>query len=216
MFATDRDLLVREPRLFHDVSWAGQRVVEASGVAYDGATGVLGSSGAGLASKGLGVGSVAVVAGMAVEVVGVVDDDSVRVSRVRPSVDDDQLLPDIATGSVTVDAHAFGAQLGVVHRQLLGTLGLEEGVTVEGGALAEDRVTNATALVEAEACGALHLIYASASALVGESSPVWVKAQLYGDRFRDARRRAVVEVDLNGDGEPDAVRRMSLVQLVRA
>ena len=216
MFAMDRDVLVREPRVFHDVAWAGQRVVDTTSVAYVAATGVVGGVGSGLSSKGLAVGSVAIVRGVAVEVVEVIDADRVRVSRVRGSIEDDGLPPDITGTSVSVVAHTFAAQLGVVHRQLLGTLGLREGVTVEGGALAEDRVTNASALVEAEACGALHLIYASASALVGESSPLWVKARLYGDRFRDARRRAIVELDLDGDGEPEAVRRMSLVQLVRA
>ena len=212
MFASDRDLVVREPRVFHDVAWAGQRVVEESGVPYDPATGTLGGVGDGLHSKGLGVGSVVLVDGVALEVSSVVDDDRVVVSRVGASF----ALPDIASASVSVVAHTFAAQLAVVHRQLLGTLGLREGVTQEGGDLAEDRITNAQALVEAEASGALHMVYAGASALVGESSPMWVKSRLYGDRFRDARRRAVVELDLDGDGVAEAVRRMSLVQLVRA
>ena len=212
MFATDRDLLVREPRVFHDVAWAGQRVLEMLNAAYDSATGTLGSAGDGLATKGLAVGSVVVVDGAALEVTSIVDDDRVVVSRVG----DGFALADIAQTQVDIIAHTFAAQLAVVHRQLLGTLGLSEGVTVGGGALAEDRITNAEALVEAEACGALHMVYAGASALVGESSPLWVKARLYGDRFRDARRRSVVELDIDGDGIAEAVRRMSLVQLVRA
>ncbi|MEM1422666.1 MAG: hypothetical protein AAGH64_01560 [Planctomycetota bacterium] len=198
--------------MFHDVAWAGQRVLDTSRVAYDPETGTLGGVGDGLPAKGIGVGSVVVVEGAALEVASVVDTDRVVVSRVGDGFG----LADIARAEVDVVAHTFAAQLAVVHRQLLGTLGLREGATEQGGALAEDRITNGDALVEAEACGALHMIYAGASALVGESSPLWVKARVYGDRFRDARRRSVVELDIDGDGVAEAVRRMSLVQLVRA
>lgn len=216
MFATDRDLVVREPRLFHDVAWAGQRLVEASSVLYAPATGVLGNTGDGLVLRGLGVGGVVIVQGVVSEVTLVLGDDRVQLSRIRASEEDDAVPPDVSDSVVSVRAETFGPQLEVVHRQLLGTLGLRAGTTPEGGPLAEDRITNASSLVEAEACGALHLIFASASAMVGETSPVWVKSRLYGDRFRDARRRTVVELDLDGDGEPEAVRRMSLAQLVRA
>ncbi len=216
MFAKDGDLLVREPRLFHDVAWSGQRVLERTGVTYNASVGLLGAVGDGLVAAGVRVGSVVLIEGVAGVVTSELGDDVVLVSRAGSGSAEDLMPLDVEGSSVGVRVHTFAPQIGVVHEQLLRSLGLERGATQEGGPIAEDRVTNSEELVEVEALGALHLVLASAAAMVGGASPEWAKAQLYGDRFRDARRRVSAEVDLDGDGVADAVRRMSIVQLVRA
>jgi hypothetical protein len=69
--------------------------------------------------------------------------------------------------------------------------------------------------VRVEALGALHAIFASASALVEQNSPMWARAQMYRERFIEERRRVRVDIDLDGDGIADATRTISAMRFVR-
>lgn len=63
--------------------------------------------------------------------------------------------------------------------------------------------------------GALHLVYAAASALAPVGSPLRERAEMYRERFAAERQRVAARIDTDGDGEPDAVRRLNVLLLER-
>ncbi|MBL8745922.1 MAG: hypothetical protein JNK58_06145 [Phycisphaerae bacterium] len=215
MFATDRDLLVLEPRVFFDVSWTAQTLVNAaSGGTINSAGDTLTLSGGNFVNLGITAGFVAVVGSMPLEVVGRVDATTLSVSRLRSGVTE-PVIPAVAGSALKVVIHTFRPQIGIVHGQVMRMLGIEPGAAGEAGRPGETDIKNPSALRLVESLGALHLIYSSAAALVGHDSPMWVKAQMYRERFQAERGRLVVEIDLDGDGEADTVRRANVFQFVR-
>lgn len=217
MFAHDRDLLVLEPRLFSDISWTGQKLVDASNGAMDSSGTLLTVAGVNFVALGVGAGFVALVGGVPLEVVGRESATELIVSKLRASIDDDPIRA--ASGSaLPVVITTFRPQIALVHGQLLAALGLWAGdAAPPGGAPipTESAVTNPRDLAHAEALGALHLILASAAAMVGSESALWTKALTYRDRFMAERRRLAARLDLDADGAPDALRRVSAQRFVR-
>lgn len=213
MFATDRDLLMFEPRLFFDVSWASQKLVDsASGGSINSAGDTLTLSGGTFDSLGIGEGFVVIAGATPLEVVERLSATQVRISRLRASAGD-ALIPAASGSGLKVVIHTFRPQIAIVHRQVMRMLGIEPG---GGSSPRESDITNPSSLVPAEALGALHLIFSSAAALVGGDSTLWVKARMYEERFRRERRRVVAEIDLDGDGRADTIRRASAAQFMRA
>jgi hypothetical protein len=152
---------------------------------------------------------VVVLGGVPLEVTAVTSGTGLEVSRLRASVDDAVLPPGDGSG-VSFTLVSFAPQLAIVHRQLLGMLGLDR---PDGPG--EEVVVDASTLAHAEALGALHLVYAAASALSGPSSALGARAAMYADMFSRARQTLAVGLDLDGDGVVDATRRPALMQLVR-
>jgi len=132
-----------------------------------------------------------------------------EVSRLRASAEDPALTPAPAS-AVSFTLASFAPHLAIVHRQLMGMLGLDrpEGPGVEA-------IVDPAPVAHAEALGALHLIYAAASALSGPSSALGARAAMYADMFSRARQRLAVGLDLDGDGGIDATRRPALTHLIR-
>jgi hypothetical protein len=215
MFATDRDLLVLEPRLLREVAWVGQRVYANASVAVDaGGTGVTDGAGP-FESFGIGVGSVLLLNDLVVEIVDVPGPTQATISLVRGSRDGEAIPASSLGATAKMDVDTFVPQIELVHRQVLRGLGLAPGVTEIGGAPAEDRVVNVEAMADLEALGALHLIYAAATPLASEASAIAAKAAAYQERFRAARLGIGAEIDLDGDGVADATRHVGAFQLVR-
>lgn len=211
-FATDRDLLVLEPSLFRDVGWSAQRVVEASGVTVSGTT--LTSAGSDFVAAGVTAGHVALVNGAALEVVARLSATQLTVSRVREEANGGAIAPGATTGATLV-VMTFRPQLSVAHAQVMRALGIEPGSAAQIGEVGETSIVNPGSLTRVEALGALHAILASASAMGGEHSAMWAKAQMYLERFREERQRVAALIDLNGDGVADATRRMNVLRLER-
>lgn len=208
MLAQERDMLAIEPHAFTDALWAGRRA--ASGTAsVSGTTLTTSSSTAGFIDAQAAPGQVVVFNGVPLEVVSVTSATVLEVSRLRASVDDAALPPAAASG-VSFTLVSFAPQIAIVHRQLMGMLGLDrpDGPGVEA-------ITDPAPLAHAEALGALHLVYAAASALSGPNSALGARAAMYADMFGRARRTLAVGLDLDGDGEIDATRRPTLLHLVR-
>ena len=217
MFTNDRDLLVLEPRLFFDVAWTAQRLIDSAAGGSINANGdTLTITSGNLINLDIGAGYVAIVAGTPLEVTERIDATSLKVSRLRASTADAGIP--VATGSaLKVTIHTFRPQIKVIHDQLLRMLGIEPDFTdPPSGTPTEASITNPRALAHAEALGALHLIFASASAAVGSDSPLWVKANMYRDRFAAERKRLTADIDLNNDGIADATRRANIFQFIRA
>lgn len=218
MFASDRDLLVLEPGLFGEVGWMGQMLVRGVGT-IAGSTLTLTSADADLASAGVGPGYVVRVGEVSYEVIERLSAMSVSVSRVRDEVVD-PVRPPAAVSGGAVLVSTMRPQIRLVHEQVLRMIGLEPGGGGSGrvGELGESAVTNPRTLARVEALGALHLIYAAAAAPGGDRSPAswWGKAMLYRQRFAQERERVAAQIDVDGDGLPDVVRRLNVVVMGRA
>ncbi|MDX2116300.1 MAG: hypothetical protein SFZ24_11875 [Planctomycetota bacterium] len=217
MFATDRDLLVLEPRLFFDVSWTAQKLFEsASGGAVSTPGDTLTVAGAGFDALRVGAGMIALVGTAPVtplEVIARTGATTLSVSRLRAATSDEALPAPAGTG-LRVVIHTFAPQIGLVHAQLLRLVGIDPDHPPHDGPSASS-ITNPRRFALAEALGALHLIFASAAALTGESSPAWARAQMYAQRFREERSRLVAELDLDGDGLPEVTRRPNVLRVAR-
>jgi hypothetical protein len=110
----------------------------------------------------------------------------------------------------------FAPQIALVHAQVLRMLGIEPGAPASPGSVTESSITNSASLTLVESLGALHLIYTAAAALSGPASVLGARADQYRRRFSEERRLAAATIDLNGDGLPDATRRMNVFQFTRA
>lgn len=217
MFANDRDLLVFEPELFRDVGWVGQRLTlgqaGVSGTTLT-ATGLT----AGFDVLGVGVGSVALVDGVPLEVVERLSSTTLTVSRVRGSVSDAAIPPSSVTAGA-LEVFTFGPQIRTVHRQTLRMVGLEPLGEASADELDASAVTNPEDLRRVEALGALHLIFAAASApgssADGPGSSWAARARMYRERYSAERGRVAALVDVDGDGRAEAARRLNVVRFVR-
>lgn len=214
MFAKDRDLLVLEPYLFRDMAWVGQRLVLGSASVTSGELKFLVAD-AKLDTLPIGEGSVAMISGLALEVMAVESSERATVSRLRASAGDDAIpAPDLPEGEAFIAT--FGPQIAMAHRQVLRMAGIEPDAPAPiAGRAGASAITNAAALVALECYGALAIIFNAAATASGSVSAASQKADLYQRLFRRERERAVVELDLDGDARPDAARRLNVVQFLR-
>lgn len=214
-FATDRDVLALEPRVFEEASWASQRLVSGVG-SVSGTALTLESGGPGFDEAGVGAGSVVIVDGVPLEVIERVSASVLTVSRVRADAGDAPVVPSAVSG-VSVEVPTLGPQLEIVHRQVLSMAGVEasEAVWLPEGAVTAASVVASPGCALAEALGALHLAYAALASAGRAGEGFAAKAACYRERFGDARRRAEVVLDLDGDGVADARRRLNAVRLTR-
>ena len=201
MFASDRDLLTLEPNLLRDVGWAGQRLVRGTGGAA-GTTLAMSSQDVGFDAAGVGAGNVVLVDGTAYEVIERTTPASLVISR----------LPASPASGVPVEVMTFRPQIALVHAQTLRMLGIDpESADAPG----EASVTNPWAMRLLVSLGALHLVYAAASALAPAGSPLRERAEMYRERFAAERQRVAARIDTDGDGQPNAVRRLNVLMLER-
>lgn len=212
-FTTDRDLLVLEPGVFRDAAWTAQRLVKgAGGIAATTLT--LASGGPNFEDAAIGAGHVALIAGAPAEVVERTGPSSLTVSRPRADAADPP-IPMLDDASVSIEVFTFAPVIASVHRRLLRMLGIEPDESGEEGALTEAAITNPGALVRLEALGALHEVYAAASAPGPVGTEIARRAEAYRVRFVEERHRVVARIDLDGDAKPDALRRFNVIQFVR-
>ncbi len=214
MFARDRDLIVLEPYLFRDMGWVAQRLVRGQASV---AEGVLKFSGADadLRTIPVGAGSIVVVSGLALEVIEVLAEDRASVSRLRAGAGDPSILaPEVPESDAFITT--FAPQIAMAHRQVMRMAGIEPDAPAPlAGRAGEAAVTNGGALVLLEAYAALAAIFSGAATAAGPLSSASQKAGVYERLFQRERERAVLELDLDGDGRPDATRRFNVVQFLR-
>lgn len=216
MFASDRDLLIFEPNLFRDVGWLGQRLLKGTG-SISGTTLTISAFDVGFDAAGIAAGHIVTVDGVAYEVLARLSASQATISRLRAMADDPALPPSAVTGKETFIV-SFAPQLAQVHGQVIRMLGIEpQDPVLPGvpGTPTEASITNPEALRTVEALGALFLIYAAASALAGSAGDSSERAEWYRRRFMQERERIAVRLDVDGDGLPDATRRLAMGQWVR-
>lgn len=213
MFANDADLLTLEPRLFLDIIWAGQVILKAP-AAISGGSLVFDGQDPTLEQLGVETGSVVTVGEASFAVAGRSSENEVTIACPRRFAEDPPGLPGkLEDGEVTITT--FRPQLGVIHRQLLRMAGIDPLPFAMPGRANESNITNPEALRLAAVLGTLHLIYAAAGALLPEEAPVNQRARTYRDWYAQERRNVIVELDLDGDGKPDAARRLNSLMLGR-
>lgn len=210
-FATDRDLLAFEPNLFRDIAWTGQRRISADDGATSGSA--LTSASSNFTSARIKPGHVAMLDAIPLEVISIDSDTQLTVSLLRDDVDDPTLSPPALTDAPLVIT-TFGPQIASVHDQLLRALGIEP--TNPNAQPSAADITNPAALARLEVLGALHLIFTAAATLSTTDDILRTKAEMYRDRFIAQRNRLAVGVDLDGDGLPEATRRLNTIQFIRA
>ncbi len=210
-FARDRDLLPFEPNLFRDIAWAGQRRIDLPSATRTGTT--LIATGADFIAADITAGAVAVHAGVTLEVIDRFSATQLTISLLRESPNSPAIPPPPATNA-PLTITSFMPQIAAIHDTLLRALGIEP--TDPDATPSAADITNPAAIARLEALGALHLIFTAAAATADDRSILWTKANLYRDRFAALRRRLAVGVDLDGDGLPDATRRLNTLHLIRA
>jgi len=212
-FATDRDLLVLEPNLFRDISFASQMLTGGTDGAVSGTS--FSSASADFVAAGVAAGHVLLLNDLAVEIVGVVSATELTVSRLRAHVDD-AAVPPPPGASIPYAVRSFRPQVEMMHRQVMRSAGIEpDGVGEPSDAATEVDVLNRDELAMVVSLGALESIFASAASLLADEPYLRLRAASYRDRFSSARQRARVRLDLDGDGVVDVVRHLNVVQFVR-
>lgn len=212
MFSNDVDLVRLEPGLFDLVGWSSQRLLVATGAITSGVL-LLNAPGDAQAA-GVQAGDVVQVGGVPMEVLTVAFGDVVLVARIgefgaTPIVPLDQ-------PSAQVEVTTFRPQIGLVHRQILRSIGIDPDGPLEEGEPGEAAVLNPDGLRLLESLGTLHMVFSAAAAISPGGSPLAERAAWYRERFADERSRAVARMDTDGDGRVDATRRPSVVPMVRA
>jgi hypothetical protein len=218
MFASDRDLLVYEPNLFRDMGAAAQRLVKGTGD-VSGTTLTLTAQDVDFEEAGIDAGHVVIADGTPYEVIARLTATTATVSRLRAALSDPVLPPSPATGK-PVEVWTFRAELASTHSNLLRMLGIEPADPPAPGRVTEADITNPQALTGIEALGAISLVFARAMQMAeggrgGWAHPIWTRSQLYRERYEAARQHAAARIDTDGDGEPDATRRLNTIMLVR-
>ena len=208
MFAKDRDLVVLEPGLHKDVAWMGQRLIYTFGSLVG--TQLTIDSGS-LIDAGIGPGYVIVFDGAVLEVVSVESATQATVSLMRADLSSNA-IPGIDASNRRVEVYGYGPQLEIVHRQVLGMIGID---VDDPDGIGEAAVTNPGGLVRLEALGALHLIFAGAGAPGRNGLKFDQRAKMYRERFTAERERVVAMIDLDGDGIADVSRRPNSFVLER-
>lgn len=218
-FATDRDLLVLEPNLFRDVGWVGQRLSRGSGT-IAGTTLTIASPEVALDAAGVGAegaGHVVVAAGVSYEVVTRLSATQLTISRLRESIASDIIPPTPAATSVECTIATFAPQIAMAHAEIVRLAGVEAaGSAAAGvGAIDETTILKEAGVIRLEALGALAIIWAGASGLLGAGSPGHQRSEWYRERFVKERERVGIRLDLDGDGVADEVRGLNVARMKR-
>lgn len=213
MFALDRDIAQVEPSVFRDVTWVGQLAAKGTAT-VNGSTFEASSVSPLFTDGGVEPGHIVVVGGQSLEVIDVLSETFLEVAMLRESVDARTIAPvDIASSPFHV--MTFRPQIEWVHRQVLAMLGLAPEVVNDGVLLPESSVKNPWEFVRVEVFGALHMIYAAAGAALASDHAINQRSAMYKQLFREERLRVVAQIDTDGDGQADVLRRMNVGQLVR-
>lgn len=200
-FSSDRDLLVLEPGVFEALAAQGHQRVSVADAAVTGVT--LTSAAADFAAGGVEAGFVALINGMAHEVVARVDAHTLTVSLPRARLSEAP-APGVQGSNLPLVVRTFSPQAKRVHDNLLQVLGIDP--DAPDPQRSEDQIVSLAVMSRLEALGTLERLYSAALAL-DEDYPythaLVRKAIEYRRRFSQALRRSVVLLDRDGDGKAD-------------
>ena len=210
-FSNDRDLLHIEPNVFRDVPFLSQTRLSATDGVIAGTT--LTSASSDFAASQVDDGGVILVAERPLEVVSRVSATMLAVSQPRLNTTDAPIPPAAGTG-LAITVRTFAPQAALVHDALLRILGIDP--DDPNAPFTEQSIVSTAVMRRLEALGTLERVYSAAFALAGDNTAVHEKARQYRRRFHAACSSASVLLDVDGDGQADARRRLGVTQFIRA
>lgn len=207
MFAADRDLLIFEPSVFSDLAFLGQRLSAGSGEVSEFTLSTF-TPDVPFDAAGIDTGFVAVINAAPHEVIARTGPLELSISRLRARREDPPIppIPDSAAAYTVV---SFRPQIRAAHESLLRAIGIEPDAPNLPRTPSPADITNPSAFRRVEALGALALIYNAAGAMRPDDDPLNQRARRYTAWFNLERERLTVLIDTNGDGLPDAIRKVS-------
>lgn len=215
-FSTDLDLLHWEPNIFRDAAFASQQLLSGSGELVG--TSFTISAGS-LADAHVAANHVIVLSGDVAGSYPIIRVNSA--TQLTLSVLYDGLFPEDgesaaspvgSAAGLTFAIRTFWPQRSVVTDLLLRSAGLD----VASRADAIGKIINAHVLRRPCTLGALQMIYSALAAASAEPANLSLRADLYERLYRRSLAHVRLELDLDGDGKADAVRRLNVVEMVRA
>jgi hypothetical protein len=207
----DRDLLVLESSLFVDAAGVGTVLASGADGAMSGTS--LLSVAVSFGALGVTEGHVATVAGDALEVVSLPSTNTLMVSRPRMNADEPAIPPAPGT-SLEFTVTTFERQIAEAEAWALGALGIDPHDAVKP--LTVEAVVNTDELARLVALRTICDVFAMQAARDDEETSAGLRRDLYRSMLRRAVGRTSILLDLNGDGVPDASRRLSTIVLERS
>lgn len=214
MLTTDTQLLRFEPNLFNEIQWLSQRLLKAAGT-VSGTTLTISSFDASFDGVQLAPGMVLLINNIPHEVIARLSATTAQVSRLRASNTDPILTPAPIAGAEVV-LHTFQPQIALASLSILRKLGLDpDQPAANPDGSPAPRITDAASLEPAAALFTLAMLYLSAAHLQAPDTAASRRAVRYQQLAAFERRALAAQIDTDGDGQPDATRRTSIVPLDR-
>jgi hypothetical protein len=204
-YATDTDLLHWEPALFKDAALPSQKLLAGSGD-LAGTTFTIASGS--FTDAGVAVGHVLFLGGTINGCFAITAINSA--TSIEISVLYDLLLADgvpVATATgVAFKIQTAAPQLAMVSQMIRDVLGVPD----------PDQILNPEVLRRTTALGTLQMLYNATAAISIDGVDLSRKAAVYQSLYQRSLRAVQVEIDRNGDGEPDQVLCPGVPRLVRS
>ena len=212
LMIADRDLLVVEPTLFIDAAMVATTLLSTADGAVSGT--VLTSAAADFESAGIGPGHVVrlIAFGSAAEIIERSDATSLEVSLPRADVDDDMIPPGDGE-DLAISVPTFARIIAQAQHWALAALGLESEHPTQP--LDESAIINPAPVRSLIALRTIMMAFEQAAALLPDDLSLEARADLYRRRAAAAARQVAALIDADGDGIPDATRRIDTIAFVR-
>jgi hypothetical protein len=208
---TDRDLLIVEPSAFVDAASAATVLLSAADGGVSSET--LTSASSNFATLGIDSAHVIVVAGQPLEIVQRLSATQLEVSRPRAASADAKIAPGNGSNQA-FSVPTFARLIAQTQFDLLQALGARP--DDPSLPLAEDDVLNPEPLSRLIALRALERVFALASAHDPDDASLAGRSAVLAAQAADLAASTVILLDLDGDGEADATRRVRVAAWLRA
>jgi len=210
MLINDVSLLRLDPRVFLDAAGQADVIIDGADGVVSGTT--LSSAGSDFAARGVDAGHVVVVSNVPVEVEDRTGATTLSVSRPRAD-DAASLLPPPPGTGLSFSVRTFARLIALERAWALGALGLEPPAIDDE--IDENAILDPAPIERLIAQRVVHRAYARAAAANPADPAIALAAAEHRRLAMLAAQQARAVLDLDGDGVPDATRRISVVTLTR-
>ncbi len=214
---TDRDLLTIEPSIFVDAQGQGTLLTEASDASVTRSNRRLVSLSSDFIDDGITTSHVVVVTyptsdNQVLEITSVSGTTTLIVSRIRAQPSDPAIKPQDGS-ALPITIITFQRAIDQAQAWVLGALGLVDTGQVDD--LDETDITNPEDVKRMIATLTIARVFAGAAAGAPADAELAAQSVLYSTRVRETAHQTRALIDLDGDGLPEATRRIDVLALVR-